>query len=99
MSRNGLTLSTKVLFPYHTPSVFYNRDENVGGDYLNFGRLECDLLNHCSAAVFNLGSQSGSEEGVRLNIRSARRLLDRLEEISSTVHYGGRHAEASEDHG
>lgn len=99
MSRSGITLSTKVLFPYHTPSVFYNRDENAGGDYINFGRLECDLLNHCSAAVFNLGSQSGSEEGVHSNIRSARRLLDRLEELSNQIYHGGRHAEASKDHG
>jgi hypothetical protein len=64
----------------HVPSVHYNRGENAGGDYLNVGRLEADLLHHCSCAVHETMSAGGMLELAEGHIAQARRLLDILQE-------------------
>lgn len=73
-----ITLNTRI----HVPSPFYNRGGNDGGTYHNYGRLEADCLHHVSSAVYAMAEAENNKVVALGHIRTARKLLDRLEEMA-----------------
>ena len=70
----------------HVPSPFFNLGESGGEDYLNYGRLEAELLHNVSAAVFALASANGDRSLARSHVQAARRLLTKLKVYKGTDH-------------